>query len=45
MSDEIERVWKEVVCAWSIYYPSTFMTRLRKSQNTSVRIGGVLVKI
>jgi hypothetical protein len=45
MSDEMERVWKEVVCARSMYYPSIFMKGLRKSQNTSVRIAGVLVKI
>jgi hypothetical protein len=42
MTDEFERIWKEVVMAQSRYYPSISQERLRKmGKETSMRITSV----
>jgi hypothetical protein len=41
MSDELERVLKEVVTAKSRYYPIIRLKELRKPRKTLIRISGV----
>jgi hypothetical protein len=33
MTDELERSWKEIVVAYSKYYPDIFLVGLRKTTN------------
>jgi hypothetical protein len=38
MTDEFERIWKEVVLAQLQHYPSIHLEALRKSQETLVKL-------
>jgi hypothetical protein len=37
MTDEMEKIWKEEVVAYSKYYPDTCLKRLRKNFNQDSR--------
>jgi hypothetical protein len=45
MTDELERIWREAVMAYSRYYPSICLEGLRETTKTSVRIPGVPAEI
>jgi hypothetical protein len=38
MNNELERIWKEVVMAYSGYYPSIYLQGLGKTTKPQVRI-------
>jgi hypothetical protein len=44
MSDKLERIWKEVVMAYSRYYPGIFLEGLKKIMKTLVRIACIPVE-
>jgi hypothetical protein len=45
MTNQLERIWKEVYMAYSRYYPYIFLERPRKNTNKSVMIAGAPTEI